>query len=364
MKKTKIVAICVILAVSLGLITACGVAQAQGRRDAGVSGFDARQFLTWYYEEGPWRSPVNRMAVNNWITGFSDNPADRPTYADIETIMNFASLAMSARARTPWYMVVVTDYETQALLNQADAPGIPRSVSRGTVTVMIFSEWLLYEDRRTDTVKTFFPREGYINAGIMSAYINMAAIALGYSVRQYMTLSHPGAPLGERWSEVEFLLDGRHYTWGSTGESFNTENMKFANALVIGRLDPTVVSGTTIAARPHNWSFWDPATDVSGFIPRQPVAPIVISGIPDGVYTGFARGYIGNIHVRVTVASGAITGIEITEHSETEAFMTMASGGVISQIMQAQSVHGIDAVTGATALSEGIVNAVTNALRR
>ncbi|MCL2381503.1 MAG: FMN-binding protein [Treponema sp.] len=364
MRKTRIIALCAALAITAGVFTACRAALAQGGFDRGAQAFDARQFLTWYYEEGPWRSPVNRWGPSNWVTGFSENPADRPTYEDIETIMNFASLAMSARARTPWYMVVVTDYETQVLLHQADRPGTPRGVSRGTVKVLIFSEWLLYEDVRTDTVMTFFPREGYINAGIMSAYINMAAIALGYSVRQYMTLSHPWPALGERWSELEFLLDGRFYTWGSTGERFNTENMKFANALVIGRLDPTVESGTTVALRPHNWSFWDPAGSPAVLTPRQPPRAIVLADIPDGVYTGTGRGYYGSITVQVTVANGAITGIHVTDHSETPAFMTLAAGGIIPQILEGQRIQGIDVVTGATAVSEGIINAVTNALRQ
>ena len=367
MKKAKIIVLCAALAIVASVFAACRVAEAQGGRDgvaARAQGFDARQFLTWYYEEGAWRSPVNRSEPTGWATGFSEDPADRPTYQDIETIMNFASLAMSARGRTPWYVVVVTDYETQALLSQADAPGVPRGVSEGTVKVLIFSEWLLYEDYRTDTVKTFFPREGYINVGIMSAYINMAAIALGYSVRQYMTLSHPGAPLCQRWSEVEFFMDGRYYTWGSTGGSFNTENMKFANALVIGRLNPEVESGTTVAQRPHNWSFWDAANTPAELTRRDPVRAIVIANIADGVYTGAARGYNSNIYVQVTVANGAITGIEITDHSETDAFLQMAANGVIPQIMSEQRVHGIDIIAGATAVSEGIINAVVDALRQ
>jgi len=346
----------------LGAFTACRVALAQGGREA--RGFDARQFLTWYYEEGHWRSPVNRGAGNDWTTGFSENPADRPTYADIETIMNFASLAMSARARTPWYSIVITDYETQALLSQADAPGVARAASEGTVKILVFSEWLLHDELRTDTVKNFFPREGYINAGILSAYINMAAVALGYSVRQYMTVSAASPPLGERWTELEFLMDGRSYTWGSTGQSFNTQNMKFANALVIGRLNPAVESGVTVAGRPHNWSFWDPAGTPAELSSRQALGAIVVANLADGVYTGAALAYNGNIHVRVTVASGRITGIEITEHSETTAFLNMAVGGVIPQIMENQRVHGIDVVTGATAVSEGIINAVGNALRQ
>ncbi|MCL2374875.1 MAG: FMN-binding protein, partial [Treponema sp.] len=174
--------------------------------------------------------------------------------------------------------------------------------------------------------------------------------------------SHPWPALGERWPEVEFLLEGRSYTWGSTGQSFSTENMKFANALVIGRLNPAIESGTTVALRPHNWSFWDPAAGTPGFAVGAPLA-ITIADVADGVYTGTARAYNGPLTVQVTVVGGRIIGITVTNHVETEAFLTLAVNGVVPQILAAQDLRGIDAVAGATAVSEGIVNAVADALR-
>jgi len=325
-----------------------------------VEVFDPAQFVSWFYEEGTWRSPVNRVEATNWTAGFIEDASGRPSYADLEIIMNTASLASSARGRTPWYMVVVTDTETQNAITQSDAPGVPRLTSDGTVTVLIFGEWLLDEQYRTDTVKTFFPREGYINVGILSAYLNVAAISMGYSTRMFMTLASPNAPLGERWPEVEPFIVGREYTWGSTGDAYTTDNMKFAIAVVIGTMDETIESGATVAGRPHNWSFWDGVAGAPVVLPTP--LPAEVIELEDGVFEGSADGYNGEIVVRVTVENGEIADIEIIAHEEDELFMSMAAEDVIAQILTAQTVAGIDTVAGATEASEGIINAVASAL--
>lgn len=335
-----------------------------------VETFDPALFADWFYAEGTWRSPVNRVAATDFVGGFLEDASGRPSYAEIEQIMNTASLASSARGRTPWYMIVVTDPDVQGAITQSDEPGIPRATSEGTVTVLIFGEWLIDEAYRTDDVKTFFPREGYINVGILAGYLNIAAISLGYSTRMFMTLASPNAPLGERWPEVEGFLDGRYYTWGSNGDVHSTENMKFAIAIVIGTIDETVEAGVTVAQRPHNWSFWTPGEDGAPpvAIARPLPMPLPLEDLEDGVFTGAAPGFHGDIVVEVTVYGGEITAIEILEHEEDELFMSLALEGVngipgvIAQILQLQQITGIDAVTGATDASEGIVRAVAAAL--
>ena len=93
-----------------------------------------------------------------------------------------------------------------------------------------------------------------------------------------------------------------------------------------------------------------------------------LTNLEDGLFTGYGEGFIGSIYVQVVVEDGIITEIEITDHSETEMYMTMALDGVdgnlgmISQILEAQTDDGVDAVSGATASSIGIVEAVKNAL--
>jgi len=362
MKKTRVLALCAALVMVSIVIAACAAAP----RPAGgrIAGFDARQFPAWFYEEGIWRAPVNRTAQNNFVGGFVEDASGRPSYEEIETIMNMAMLAASAGGAANWYMVVITDTATQQAITQFDVPGRPRVGSDGTVTVLAFGEALITPDQRT-APGTYSPRIGYFNLGLLTGYLNIAAMSLGYKTRIFATMAYPGVPVGERWPALERFIEGTTFTHGGTGAVHSTENMKFAMTVVIGThnpaaIDPVLESSTTIALRPQNWSFWNPVTGAAGA--ARPT--IVIANLADGVYTGSARGYTSTIHVRVTVASGAITGIEITEHAETEVFLRAAADSVIPQILSAQSVVGIDAVTGATEVSEGIVNAVADALRR
>ena len=84
-------------------------------------------------------------------------------------------------------------------------------------------------------------------------------------------------------------------------------------------------------------------------------------GYLDGTYTGTGEGYGGEITVSVTVSGGQITAIEIVSApDETPAYLSKATG-VIEKIL-ARQVPGVDAVSGATFSSEGIMEAVENAL--
>ena len=84
-------------------------------------------------------------------------------------------------------------------------------------------------------------------------------------------------------------------------------------------------------------------------------------GYLGGTYTGTGEGYGGEITVSVTVSGGQITSIEIVSApDETPAYLNKATG-VIEKIL-ARQVPGVDAVSGATFSSEGIMEAVENAL--
>lgn len=91
-------------------------------------------------------------------------------------------------------------------------------------------------------------------------------------------------------------------------------------------------------------------------------ASLVFSGaqLKDGVYEGSAEGYKDTIKVSVTVEGGAVTDIEILEENDTPEFFERARG-IIDDILSAQSLN-VDAVSGATYSSVGILNAVNSAL--
>ena len=379
MKKTRIIGLCVAMVLAMGVFTACRAALAQGRREFGAAAvreFDARQFPRWFYEEGVWRTIELANALTGHPGGFITDASGRPPMADIELMLDTASLAVTSGGRTDWYMILVTDTEAQHdIIGIRD--GIPRATSDGTVTVLIFSERLIRTDLRTDSVIGFAPDRGYYNVGILTGYLNILAVSMGYGTRMFMTPEIPGNGFrdGERWLEAEHFLEGTYYIMGATGERFSTENMKFVCAIVIGTPNRSVATYTTQRLFPRNWSYWEPGQStprVDG-VQRATVRPIVIAPITNlrnGVFTGSAYGFFHTpLVVQVTVAGGRITTIDVTEHRETDIYFVRAAHGtavvpgVIPQILATQNVHGIDAVAGATGTSEAIVRAVADALR-
>ena len=81
----------------------------------------------------------------------------------------------------------------------------------------------------------------------------------------------------------------------------------------------------------------------------------------DGVYTGSGSGFRGTTQVQVTVSNGYITDITVLSTGDDAEFFSKAKSSVISQIISAQSVS-VDTVSGATFSSNGIIEAVTDAL--
>lgn len=81
----------------------------------------------------------------------------------------------------------------------------------------------------------------------------------------------------------------------------------------------------------------------------------------DGVYTGSAQGYGGTVTVQVTVENGRIADIVIlSAPGETEPYITLAET-VLGMVVQAQTWE-VDAVSGATYSSRGLLGAIQNAL--
>lgn len=81
----------------------------------------------------------------------------------------------------------------------------------------------------------------------------------------------------------------------------------------------------------------------------------------DGTYTGEGTGYHGTTSVEVTVENGLISNITVLSTDDDQEFFNRAKDGVISAIITSQSVD-VDTVSGATFSSNGIIEAVENAL--
>jgi len=101
--------------------------------------------------------------------------------------------------------------------------------------------------------------------------------------------------------------------------------------------------------------------------PAEPLVEEVFetpSTYRDGIYTASAQGFGGLITVQVTISGDAITDISVVSHDgETTSYFSKARR-VISTILETGSPEGVDAVSGATYSSTGILNAIKLALSK
>lgn len=100
----------------------------------------------------------------------------------------------------------------------------------------------------------------------------------------------------------------------------------------------------------------------------EPAAPLVVEEFTapsiylDGIYTAEAMGFEGQITVQVTVAEDKITDITILSAEDEEEYLSRAKQ-VVPAILEGQSPN-VDAISGATYSSTGILNAVKLALAK
>lgn len=95
---------------------------------------------------------------------------------------------------------------------------------------------------------------------------------------------------------------------------------------------------------------------------RSGALNLVSGTILDGTYEGNGTGYNGNIKVRISIRGGEIVDIRILSHREDEPFFSDARS--VIQKLYGKPGKRVDAVSGATYSSNGIIEAVNNAIRK
>lgn len=81
----------------------------------------------------------------------------------------------------------------------------------------------------------------------------------------------------------------------------------------------------------------------------------------DGTFFGVGDGRGGEIVVAVTIERHAIAGIRVVSQAESK-FAIPCEEQIIAEVLERQSLDGVDAVSGATLTSDGIMAAIQNAL--
>jgi RnfABCDGE-type electron transport complex G subunit len=125
--------------------------------------------------------------------------------------------------------------------------------------------------------------------------------------------------------------------------------------------DVDAISGATSSSMAVIGSVRKAVNLVGDFAGLSESAGIDFSSVPDGVYTGKGRGFGGDITVKLTFAGGKLTALEIVSHSESPNVSDPAIDKLPQLIIDQQTAE-VDAVSGATMTSEGIIAAVKDAL--
>lgn len=86
-------------------------------------------------------------------------------------------------------------------------------------------------------------------------------------------------------------------------------------------------------------------------------------GLKDGVFTGKAEGFGGDVVVDVTISGGKITAIEVRPHQETPFIADEAIETLKNNILQSQNPN-VEIVSGATYTSKAVIAAVEQAVNK
>lgn len=89
----------------------------------------------------------------------------------------------------------------------------------------------------------------------------------------------------------------------------------------------------------------------------------VAAAMADGTYTGVGLGKNGDVTVELQVTGGKLAAVRVVKHVETPGISDAALTQFPQRVVDAQSLK-VDAVSGATLTSDGIRNAVADAIRK
>lgn len=89
----------------------------------------------------------------------------------------------------------------------------------------------------------------------------------------------------------------------------------------------------------------------------------VAAAMADGTYTGVGQGKNGDVTVELQVTGGKLVAVRVVKHVETPGISDAAMTQFPQRVVDAQSLN-VDAVSGATLTSDGIRNAVADAIRK
>lgn len=171
------------------------------------------------------------------------------------------------------------------------------------------------------------------------------------------------AVLKEDGTPVEHLFAGGGVTEGfsSNGDANYMAGNGLLQAFVFGR-----IAGQSAAADVENAVNADEFTaqieNLDSVANASGTQEASDTKYKDGTYEGTGEGHNGEIHVTVVVENSQISKVTIDSHSESDGISDPAIEELPSQIVSANNPE-VETISGATMTSEGVIEAVTNALK-
>lgn len=95
-----------------------------------------------------------------------------------------------------------------------------------------------------------------------------------------------------------------------------------------------------------------------------PATPPAEPAFKDGTYEGEGEGYKGPVKVEVEVAGGKVTAVEVLENEDTPELFEGAQEAIVEEVITENSADDLEAVTGATGSSKGLIEAIQDALEK
>ena len=186
---------------------------------------------------------------------------------------------------------------------------------------------------------------------IMSVFIGVTGYSLGMSLGKNSIVKQP-LPIDNNMAENDETENkDKVEDKNTSGESSSSDTGKTSKNDNKNSKNKNSSSGSS-SGRSSRGGSSSSASSANTSIPSK---------LKDGVYYGSAKGYGGDIKVKVTVSNGKISDIKVENHSETPEYYDRCSG-IIPNIISSQSTN-VDGVSGATFTSNGIKLAVANALK-
>lgn len=181
--------------------------------------------------------------------------------------------------------------------------------------------------------------------------LSMAVPTIPYSLNQVATANATTIKINQTKLSLRV---GKTYNLKVTGSTktakWSTSNKSIATVSNSGKVTAKKKGTATITATVNSKKYTCKVT--------------VTTQYKDGNYEGSGTGFHnGTTTVSITIKNDKITSIKVLSNEDTPRYFNYASSDTISEILDAQSSE-VDAVSGATYSSQGIMEAVQDALNQ